>query len=84
MLHFGGRERLGEHISYHVICGAVNKMDRPLLNDPVDPMVPHIDMLGLQIVLVIVCECNGCLIVGEESGGGLEVTKYLSDEAAKP
>jgi hypothetical protein len=58
--------------------------DRTLLNNPADPVVMHINVLGLWMVLVIACECNGGLVIRKESGGGSEVTEDLRDKAAKP
>jgi hypothetical protein len=47
-------------------------------------VVTHIDVLGLQMVLIVVCECDSGLVIRKESGGGSDVAKDLRDEAAKP
>ena len=84
MLDLGGRQCLGEDIGHHVVSGAVNELDRTLLNNPVDPMVVHINMLGLWMVLVVICKCNGSLVITKECGRGSKVTEDLGDKAAKP
>jgi len=84
VFHLGGRQCLGEDISHHVIGGAVNELDRTLLNDPADPMVAHINVLGPWMVLVVMRECDGSLVIAKECGGGSEVAKDLGDKAAKP
>jgi len=82
VLHLGRGQRLGEGIGYHVICGAVDKPDGALLNNPADPMVSHINVLRAWVVLVVACECDGHLVVGKQSGGGCDVAEYLRNEAA--
>jgi len=47
-------------------------------------VVLHIDVLCAQVVLVVMREHDSHLIVGEQSGGGCDVAKYLRDKAAKP
>jgi len=84
VLDLGRRQCLGEDIGHHVISGAVNELDGTLLDDPVDPMVAHINVLGLRMVLIVMCECDGSLVIAEECGGGSEVTKDFGDKAAKP
>jgi len=84
VLDLGRRQCLGEDIGYHVVSGAVNESDGTLLDDPADPMVAHINVLGLRMVLVVMCECDGSLVITKEYGGGSEVTKDLGDKAAKP
>jgi hypothetical protein len=84
VLHLGGRQCLGENIGHHVISGAIDESNGTLLDDPVDLVIMHIDVLGPQMVLVIVCECDGGLVIRKESGGGSDVAKDLRDEAAKP
>ena len=65
MLYLGGGQRLGEGISHHVIRQAVNEVNGTLLNNLVNPVVPHVDVLHVQVVLVVAHECDGCLIVRE-------------------
>ena len=84
MLHLGRGQHLGEGVSHHVICWAVNKLDGALLNNPTYPVIPHVDVLHAWVVLVVACECNGCLVVGKQSGGQCDGAKHLGDEAAKP
>ena len=84
MLYLCRGEGLGEHISDHVVRGAVNKLDQPLLHDPVDPVVMHINVLCAWVVLIVACRCDGCLVVQKEGGGALDGAKDLRDEVAKP
>ena len=84
MLHLGRGQCLGEGVSHHVIRWAINEPDGALLDDPVNPVVLHVDVLRVRVVLVVARERDSCLIVGEQSGRGCDVAKYLRDEAAKP
>ena len=84
MLHLGRGQRLGEGIGHHVVHQAINKLDGALLDNPANPVVPHIDVLHAWVVLVVTCKRDGRLIVREQSGGGCDVAKHLRDEAAKP
>jgi len=81
VLNLGRGQRLGEGVGHHVICGAVDKPDGALLDDPVDPMVSHVNVLCMWVVLVVTCKRNGCLVVGKQSGGGCDVAEYLRNEA---
>ena len=65
VLYLGRGQHLGKGISHHVIHWAVDKANGTLLNDPANPVVLHVDVLCAQVVLVVVCECDGCLIVRE-------------------
>ena len=65
MLYLGGGQCLGEGISHHVVHQAVNEANGTLLNNPVNPVIPHVDVLYVQVVLVVVREHDGCLIVRE-------------------
>jgi hypothetical protein len=59
MLHLDRWQHLGECVGDYVIGGAVNEAQGPLLNDPSDPMIMHINVLGPGMVLVVACEHNG-------------------------
>jgi len=82
VLHLGGGQCLGEGVGHHVIRGAVDKPDGALLDNPADPMVSHVNVLCAWVVLVVMCECDGHLVVGKQSGGGCDIAKYLRNEAA--
>ena len=84
VLHLGGGQCLGEGVSHHVVRQAIDEPDGTLFDNPADPVVPHVDVLRARVVLVIACECDGRLIVGEQSGGGCDGAENLGDEAAKP
>ena len=47
-------------------------------------MVMHIDVLHVCVVLMIVGECNCCLVVREEGSGGLEGAEELGKETVQP
>jgi hypothetical protein len=59
MLHLDRWQCLGEHISNHVVGGAVNEAQGTLLDDPSDPMIMHVDVLGPGMVLVVAHEHDG-------------------------
>jgi len=84
VLHLGRGQCLGGGVGHHVVHWTINKPDGALLNDPANPVVLHVDVLCAWVVLVVTHECNGRLIVREQSGGGCDIAKYLRDEAAKP
>ena len=63
MFHLGGGQHLCKCISNHVIGGAINEVQDALLDDPADPMVVHVNVLGLCVILVVTCKCDGCLII---------------------
>src|ERR1700761_9588762 len=60
------RERVGDH----VVCRAVDELNGSLGDDVPNKVVPDIDMLRAGVVLVLLCECDGRLIVREECRGG--------------
>jgi hypothetical protein len=84
MLDLGWRQGLHEHISDHVVCGAVYELEDTELDHPVDPVVLDINMLCPGMVLMVVRECNGHLVVWEEGGWLLEWSEDLRDEGVQP
>ena len=40
-------------------------MDGALLDDLVDPIVMHVNVLGPGMILVIICERDGSLVIGK-------------------
>jgi len=84
VLHFGGRQCLSEDICHHVISRAIDEAYGALLDDPVDPMIMHINVLGPWMVLMITHKCDGGLVIRKESGGVCKIAEHLRDEAAKP
>ena len=46
MLYLGRGQGLGERVCNHIIGGAVDEAQGALLDNPVDEMVLHIDVLG--------------------------------------
>ena len=59
MLYLDGWQHLGERVGNHVISGAINEVQGALLNDPLDPVIVHVDVLGPGVVLVVAHECDG-------------------------
>jgi hypothetical protein len=47
MLHLGRGQGFYECVSNHVIGWAIDKVQGALLNDPVNEVVAHINVLGL-------------------------------------
>jgi len=45
--------------------GAIHKVQRALLNHPMDPVIAHIDVLGASVILVVASEGDGGLVVRE-------------------
>ena len=84
VLHLGRGQRLGKGVGYHVVRQAINEPDGALLDNPANPVVPHVDVLRAQVVLVVTRERDGHLIVRKQSGGGCDIAEHLRDEAAKP
>jgi len=84
MFHLGRGPGLGECISNNVVGQAVNKVQGALLNDPVDEVVVHVDVLRAHVVLVVTGEGNHGLIVGEKGGWWLDRLEDLGEEAAEP
>ena len=82
MLHFSRGECLGEGVGNHVVGGAINEVERALFDHPLDPMIAHIDMLHARVVLMIACERDGCLVVGEKGGGIPEASEDFRKEGA--
>jgi hypothetical protein len=50
-------------MSDHVVYGAIDEAQCALLHHPSNPVVPHVDVLGMCVVLVVVRECNYSLVV---------------------
>jgi hypothetical protein len=63
MLHLGRWQSLGEDVSDHVICGAIDELDSTLFDDPADPVISHVNVLGSRVVLVVTYKRDGCLVV---------------------
>jgi hypothetical protein len=56
MLHLGRWQGLDEHVYDHVIGWAVNEVQGTLLDDPLDEVVAHVDMLRAHVVLMVLSE----------------------------
>ena len=63
MFHLSRGQGLGEGISNHVIGQAIDDAQGALLNDPLDEVVAHVNVLYVHMVLVIVGEHDGCLVI---------------------
>src|SRR6266436_85919 len=53
MLHLDRRQGLGERVCDHVVGWAINKSEGALLDHPADEVVPHVDVLGTCVVLMV-------------------------------
>ena len=62
------RRGLRECISHCVIHGAVHEANRPCSDDPAGPVVWHVDVLGLQAVLMVAHGRSGCVTGGKWNG----------------
>ena len=63
MFHLGRGQGLGEGIGDHVVSWAIDNVQGALLNDPLDEVVPHINVLCAHMILVIMGEHNSCLVI---------------------
>ena len=63
MLDFCGGERFGKRVSDHVSCGAIDKPEGPLFDNPANEMIADVNMFGPGVILVILRESNHRLIV---------------------
>ena len=86
VLDFWRGKGLGEHISDHVVDGAVDKAQFAIVNNPVDKMEAYVNVLGAGMILMILQECDHRLIVGEECGGSVEWkgSKHLTNQQVQP
>ena len=66
MLDLSGWEGFRERVGNHVVSRAVNKSNRAVFNDVADEMEADVNVLGTCMVLVILCECDGGLVVRKE------------------
>ena len=63
MLDLWGWEHFGEGVGNHVVGGAENKVDLAIVNYPADKVKAHVNMFGVHVILVVLCECNSRLII---------------------
>jgi len=63
MLHLCRRQGLSERVGDHVVGRAVHEAHRPLLDDPSNEVITHVDMLHARVVLMVAGEGDGRLIV---------------------
>jgi hypothetical protein len=75
---------LHEDIGSHVIGGTIVQDDVAFFNHKVDEMIMNIDMLCASVKASILSECDGTLVVTEESSGFREQAKDLTNELSKP
>ena len=84
MLHFQWREGFGWCVSDHICSRAVNETELAILNNPVDKVESHINVLGMCMVLVIFCECDHWLVVWKNGGCLCGIAEKLRDQWAQP
>jgi hypothetical protein len=60
---FWRRKGLCKHVSHHVLGRVINKSNFVLLNNPMNEMVPDINVFCACMVLVDLCKCSCQLVV---------------------
>jgi len=65
MLHLCRGQSLCERVGHHVLGGAIHKAQRALLDHPMDPVIVHVNVLGVSVILVVASEGDGGLVVRE-------------------
>src|SRR6267142_3293521 len=65
-LHLGRGQGFCENIGHHVLSRTVHEAHMALLDDPLDEVVLHIDVLHARVILVVLGESYGRLIVTED------------------
>ena len=68
VLDLSGWEGFRVRVGNHVISRAVNKSNRAVFDDVSNEMEADVDVLGTRMVLMILCECDGGLVVQKEGG----------------
>jgi hypothetical protein len=84
MLDLGQRQCLHKCIGNHVIGRAIDEVQGALLDDLLDEVVAHINVLYIHMILVVPREGNCCLVVRKKGGGNGNGVKNLQKEAAQP
>ena len=59
MLGLGRQQHFHKHIGDHVGSWTVDQLNVTVSHDPAYEMESNIDMLGMRVVLVVFCECDG-------------------------
>ena len=62
------QKSLGKHVCDHIISRAIDELNRAIFNDIVNEMKVDADVFGVSMILMIICECDGGLIVQKEGG----------------
>ena len=82
VLDFCRGECFGKHVSNHVSCGTVDQLERPFFNDLLNEMIVDVNVFGLGVVLMVLCESNRRLIVRKEHCGTLNRGEDIAQETA--
>ena len=84
MLDLSGWKGFGERVGHHVVCRAIDELNRAVFDDIVNEMEPYVDVLCTSVVLVIFGEHNGGLIVRKESCQVELAREKLQEEGMNP
>ena len=84
MLDLSGWKGFGERVGHHVVCRAIDELNRAVFDDIVNEMEPYVDVLCTSVVLVIFGEHNGGLIVRKESCRVELAREKLQEEGMNP
>src|SRR6266404_7298764 len=68
----------------HVSGGAIDQAKHTVFHNPVYKMVMHINVLCVGVKLVVIRECDGQLVVGEQSYCVIEWAEDLCQHVVKP
>ena len=80
MFDFRRGKSLSEGISNHFTGRIVDEPNLAVINDPVNKVEVHINVLGVCMVLVILHEHNCRLVVRVQSGGIVKSAEDLTNE----
>ena len=70
---FWGRECLGEWVSDHVICRAIDESNFAIVNYPAYEVKMYIDVLSVGVILMVFGEGDHGFIIREKHGGCIRV-----------
>ena len=82
MLHLRGRKGFRQGVGNHVVGWAINEVQGAVLDHPPYEVVADVDMFRASVVLVILCERDGGLIIGEEIRWCIDRLEDLTNKAS--
>jgi hypothetical protein len=84
MLDLQSGKHFGKNICYHIISRTIDQLDSTFLNDPADKVIMNVNVLSAGVELMVTCQSNCGLIIGEKCCGVELCGKYLGDKRTKP